>query len=119
MLPATVPDANPPIPLVTSHSRDSAASRLPQTSRPNLIFALCGGPATRSPSAAGFLRDVRALFAGALPGATADAEDEAVRACASVARCNSREPSFLGNFSARFGTIVSTIVSGPTHQLQN
>ena len=30
-----VPEAYPPIPLVTSHSRDSAAARLPQTSRPN------------------------------------------------------------------------------------
>src|SRR6266852_4953631 len=39
MLPAIVPDAYPPIPLVTSHSRDSAASRLPQSSRPNFSVA--------------------------------------------------------------------------------
>src|SRR5260370_22078691 len=31
--------SSPPIPLVTSHSRDSAASRLPQSSRPNFSVA--------------------------------------------------------------------------------
>src|SRR5260370_36114115 len=41
-LPATVPDAYPPIPLVTSHSRDSAAARSPQISRPNWTSACSG-----------------------------------------------------------------------------
>src|SRR5271167_3109040 len=35
---AIVPDAKPPTPLVTSHSRDSAARKLPQISRPNCTW---------------------------------------------------------------------------------
>src|SRR6266849_7246785 len=40
MPPAIVPEAYPPMPLVTNHSRDSASSRLPQTSRPNCIVTV-------------------------------------------------------------------------------
>src|ERR1700730_2437166 len=40
MPPAMVPDAYPPMPLVTSHSRDSATSKSPQISRPNFIFTV-------------------------------------------------------------------------------
>src|SRR5215469_16263918 len=36
---AIVPDAKPPIPLVTSHSRDSAAAKSPQISRPKYTSA--------------------------------------------------------------------------------
>src|SRR5690348_8122753 len=38
--PPTVPEANPPIPLVSSHSRDSAEAKSPQISRPKLMRGL-------------------------------------------------------------------------------
>src|SRR5580658_6548711 len=43
---AMVPEAKPPIPFVTSHSRDSAAVRLSQTSRPNRTSERASGRPT-------------------------------------------------------------------------
>src|SRR6266536_1190104 len=45
MSPATVPEANPPIPFVTSHSRVSAACRSLQMSRPKVTVIELAGAA--------------------------------------------------------------------------
>src|SRR5690242_545407 len=79
--PPTVPDANPPIPLVTSHSRDSAEAKSPQISRPKLMRGLqilASGPSISAvvsfppqhPKHRGFLRKAHlspAWVSGQLP----------------------------------------------------
>jgi hypothetical protein len=73
-LPEIVPDANPPIPFVTSHSRPSAVSRFPQTSRPNFIRASSG--ISEVVAVPAFFRGARAFFAAAFLDAGFTVVDE-------------------------------------------
>src|ERR1700726_2125643 len=85
------------MPLVTIHSRASAASRFPHTSRPNLIFAFRAATVRPVPAAA-FFRGARPAFTGAF------ARVETADDCPSP---EASESGLVRTFSTRLGTIFS------------